>query len=94
MKNQEEVTMLKSVSGREAFRNKCGNEHKKLKAFRHICDDLSEQEIKRQGLEVYLYKAQAFVLVKWIGTFGVAEAGDIKYCPYCGVEIEKEMELC
>ena len=55
-----------------------------------ICDGLSEQEIKRHGLEVYLHKERAFVLVKGIGTFGVASDGGIKHCPYCGVEIEKE----
>ena len=82
--------MLKMVTGREAFRNKCGNELKKRKAFRHICDNLSDQDHRIQGLEIYLYNSQAFVLAKGVGTFGVVSAGNIKFCPYCGVEISKE----
>jgi len=84
--------MLKPVSGKEAFRNKVGNEYKRRKAYRHICDDMSDDDVKQQGIEVYLYKTQPFALTKGVGTFGVVGAGEIKYCPFCGVDINKEVK--
>jgi hypothetical protein len=70
--------MLKKIPGRESLR--------------HICDNISEQGIKGQEFEVYLHDLQAAVVVKntralWKST---GASANIKFCPYCGVEVEKE----
>jgi len=68
--------MLKLITGRETLH--------------HICDNTSKWRIAVQCLEIYLHDVQPHAMLKGIGTFGAVRAGDIKYCPYCGVDIEKE----
>ena len=52
-------------------------------SLRHLCNNWSPDT---QMLEIYLHDNQAHALVIKTGVW----AGNIKFCPYCGVEIEKE----
>lgn len=51
-------------------------------SLRHICDRLNTNS---QELNIFLHDVQA-TAVKKNGIW----AGNIRYCPYCGVEVEKE----
>lgn len=51
-------------------------------AYRHVCD---RWNVESQELNIFLHDVQAYA-VKKDGTW----TGNIKHCPYCGVEVEKE----
>lgn len=55
----------------------------------HICRDsykYNEKALKNR-LPIYLHDVKAYTLIKCERGY---ELKDIKYCPYCGVEIESD----
>lgn len=55
----------------------------------HICDDYkkyTEQALKER-LQIYVHDVKVYTLLE---TKNGYELKNIKYCPYCGAEIEKE----
>lgn len=57
--------------------------------YKHICDD-SYKYTKQAGKErmpIYVHDMKVYTLIE---TKKGHELKDIKYCPYCGAEIEKE----
>jgi|GEM_PF-4732313 len=51
--------------------------------LRHICDTWTPDT---QELDIFLHDVHSYALIAKTGE----RAGSIKYCPYCGVNIEKE----
>lgn len=55
----------------------------------HICND-SQKYTKtalKQRLPIYLHDVKAYTLIEGKDGYNLI---DIKYCPYCGVEIEND----
>ena len=71
--------MLKEIPGRESLR--------------HICDNISKEGHERQEFEIYLHDVQATLVVKNTKAFwkSTGSSANIKYCPYCGVNIEEDI---
>ena len=55
----------------------------------HICDDYKRyiKQALKERLQIYVHDMKVYTLLE---TKNGHELKDIKYCPYCGVEIEKE----
>lgn len=53
--------------------------------YKHVCADSNKYTEKalRERLPIYLHDITAYTLIK-------GEFIRIKYCPYCGVEVEKD----
>lgn len=57
--------------------------------YKHICDDgykYTKQALKER-LPIYVHDVKVYTLIE---TKNGYELKDIKFCPYCGAEIEKE----
>ena len=58
----------------------------------HICDD-SYKYIKKalkERLQIYVHDMKVYTLIESKKSKSGYELKDIKFCPYCGAEIEKE----
>lgn len=55
----------------------------------HICDDSGRytKQALKERLPIYLHDMKAYTLIQSKDGF---ELKDIKYCPYCGKEIETD----
>lgn len=55
----------------------------------HICDDYKKylKSALAERLQIYVHDVKVYTLIE---TKNGYEIKDIKYCPYCGAEIEKE----
>ena len=58
-------------------------------SYIHICDDSHKytKQALKERLPIYLHDIRAYTLIE--GKKGY-ELKDIKYCPYCGKEIETD----
>lgn len=57
--------------------------------YKHICDDsykYTKQALKER-MQIYVHDIKVYTLIE---TKKGHELKNIKYCPYCGAEIEKE----
>ena len=60
--------------------------------YKHICDD-SDRYTKKalaERLQIYLHDMKAYTIIESKDGVNLV---NIKYCPYCGAEIEKEERL-
>ena len=55
----------------------------------HICDDYKKyiKSALKERLQIYVHDMKVYTLIE---TKDGYKLKDIKFCPYCGVEVEKE----
>lgn len=55
----------------------------------HICDNSSRynKQALKERLQIYLHDIKAYTIIESKDGYSLI---DVKYCPYCGAEIEKE----
>lgn len=55
----------------------------------HICDDSSKytRQALKERLPIFLHDVKAFTLIEGKDGYSLK---DVKFCPYCGQEIEKD----
>lgn len=58
----------------------------------HICNDSHKYTKKglKERLQILVHDTKVYTIIE---TKDGCELKDIKYCPYCGVEVEKEERL-
>lgn len=60
--------------------------------YKHICNDSYKytKEGLKERLPIYLHDITAYTLIKTDETKSGYKMVRLKYCPYCGVEIETD----
>ncbi|PGK51886.1 hypothetical protein CN918_29280 [Priestia megaterium] len=54
----------------------------------HVCDGISEKQMKKKGIEILLHDISTHVFLK--NEKGKLDMEHIKFCPYCGCDLQKD----
>lgn len=54
-------------------------------SYIHVCEGLTEKKAKKKKIEIRLHDITTFVVVR--DEKGKPDIEQIKYCPYCGCEL-------